>query len=143
MTNKLARIHTAEHIMWEVLKKRFPDIKTVSLQLDPDQSRSDYHLKKDFSENDIQMINNDTNAIIKKNLTVSFENMTRQEAEKVCDLSLIPANVQQIRIVRVGNISSEACIGQHVANTSEIGLFKITKNKKVGKNVYRLYFKVI
>lgn len=141
--NKLAKIHTSEHIMWEVLKKKFPKIKTVSLQLTTDRSRADYLLEKGFTENDIQEIDKATNKLINQNLSVKFENMTRQDAEEVCDLSLVPTNVKQIRIVNIENISCEACIGDHVTNTSEIGKFKIIDSKKVGKNIYRLCFTVV
>nr|HQG68393.1 hypothetical protein [Paludibacteraceae bacterium] len=49
-----------------------------------------------------------------------------EEASGVVDLSKLPDDASDVlRIVRVGDYDACACIGQHVANTSEIGHFEI------------------
>jgi len=65
------------------------------------------------------------NEAIDRHLPVTCEFMTHEEAKSIVDLSKLPENASEtLRIVRIGDYDACACIGQHVENTSEIGLFK-------------------
>ena len=71
-------------------------------------------------------IENKVNEIIGKNMPVTVEYMTKQEAAAIVDLSKLPENATDtLRIVRVGDYDACACAGTHVGNTNEIGKFKI------------------
>jgi alanyl-tRNA synthetase len=43
-----------------------------------------------------------------------------------------------ISVYTVGNFSTEICGGPHVSNTSELGVFKITKQKGIAAGVRRI-----
>ena len=66
------------------------------------------------------------------------------ELEAVCGItSKLPENASEIlRIVRIGEYDACACIGQHVENTSERGLFKIISYDYADGKL-RLRFKLI
>ena len=50
----------------------------------------------------------------------------KAEAGKIVDLSKLPEDASEtLRIVRIGDYDTCACIGAHVNNTSEIGHFKM------------------
>ena len=52
--------------------------------------------------------------------------MPRAEAESIADLGKLPEHASDtLRIVRIGDYDTCACIGAHVSNTSEIGKFTI------------------
>lgn len=52
--------------------------------------------------------------------------MEREKAEAVTSLGRLPGNASQtIRIVRIGDYDTCACIGAHVSDTGEIGRFRI------------------
>jgi len=135
-------MHSAEHIFWAFRKKFFPDLESESMQFQDDKIRLDFRYKDKIDEQKIKRLEKLVNEQIKKNLPVKKELIKRKQAEKITDLSLIPENVQDIRIVKIGDISTEACVGPHVKNTSEIGTFKILEIKKRGKNKLRIYITV-
>jgi histidyl-tRNA synthetase len=134
---KLAQIHTSEHIFWQVLKNKYPGLKTAGLELNEEKTRIDYKCDQDLTKVDLEKLEAEVNEIIAKGLPVVFETLPRGEAAKQADLSLVPENVKEIRLVKIGNFSCEACIGEHVSNTSQIGRFKILEMKKIGKDSYR------
>ena len=55
-----------------------------------------------------------------------IECVPKAEAGKIVDLSKLPEDASEtLRIVRIGDYDTCACIGAHVNNTSEIGHFKM------------------
>lgn len=88
-------------------------------------------------------IERQVNEVIKQNIPVTIEFMPRQEAGQIVDLSKLPEDASQtLRIVRVGEYDACACIGAHVNNTSEIGVFKLLNYDYENRRL-RLRFKLI
>jgi alanyl-tRNA synthetase len=74
----------------------------------------------------MQEIEDKVNEVIKQHLPVTVEFCSREEVPHDVDLSKLPEEASDLlRIVKVGNYDTCACIGTHVNNTSEIGTFKI------------------
>ena len=66
------------------------------------------------------------NEVIDRHLPVTIEFVPKAEAGKIVDLSKLPEDASEtLRIVRIGDYDTCACIGAHVNNTSEIGHFKM------------------
>jgi Ser-tRNA(Ala) deacylase AlaX len=69
--------------------------------------------------------------------------MPKEEAGGIVDLSKLPDDASDtLRIVRIGDYDACACIGSHVANTSEIGHFKLL-NYDYADGRLRLRFKLV
>ena len=69
--------------------------------------------------------------------------MNREEVLDVLDLNKLPKNVSStLRLVSIGDYDICACIGTHVNNTSEIGVFKIISHT-YENGVLRLRFKLL
>jgi alanyl-tRNA synthetase len=83
------------------------------------------------------------NEVIARNLEVTIEYVTREQAASIVDLSKLPEDASEtLRIVRIGDFDACACIGAHVRNTSEIGTFKIISHS-YENGVWRLRWKVL
>ena len=83
------------------------------------------------------------NEVIDRHLPVTIEFMPKEEAGDIVDLSKLPDDASDtLRIVRIGDYDACACIGSHVANTSEIGHFKLL-NYDYADGRLRLRFKLV
>lgn len=119
-------MHTCEHILNQTLVRMFGCGRSVSAHIEKKKSKCDYLLPQAPNDDQIAQIVSKVNEMINMQLPVYEELMSREEAAKVADLSKIPADASEtLRIIRVGDYDSCACIGQHVSNTSEIGIFEI------------------
>jgi misacylated tRNA(Ala) deacylase len=82
------------------------------------------------------------NEIIKLNLPVGEEYVGRREADEKYFTGKLPENAgETIRIITVGSFDACPCIGQHVSNTSEIGMFSVT-SADFTDGILRIRFKL-
>ncbi len=119
-------MHTAEHILNATMVRLFGCPRSRNAHIERKKSKCDYLLPEAPSPEQVAQIESTVNEVIGKNLDVTVEYVTREEAEGIVDLSKLPEDVSEtLRIVRVGDYDACACAGAHVKNTSEIGVFKI------------------
>jgi misacylated tRNA(Ala) deacylase len=118
--------HTAEHILNGTMVKMFGCARSYNAHIERRKSKCDYRLEKEPTAEEIALIEKRVNEVIASNLDVTESFLTQEEAASIVDLSKLPDDASEmLRIVRVGDYDACACIGAHVANTSEIGTFKI------------------
>jgi len=135
--------HSCEHILNGTMVKMFGCPRSRNAHVERKKSKCDYLLDSEPTAVQIAGIEAKVNEVISRNLDVTVEFMTRDEAGKIVDLSKLPDDASQtLRIVRIGDYDACACIGAHVANTSEIGTFKIISHS-YENGVWRLRWKVI
>ncbi|KAA6341624.1 Alanine--tRNA ligase [termite gut metagenome] len=119
-------MHTAEHILNQTMIRLFGCARSKNSHIEKKKSKCDYFLDQPLSDAQIANIENKVNEVIRQNLPVNISLLTRDEIPPGIDLSKLPNDVSDtLRIVKVGDYDICACIGAHVANTSEIGYFKI------------------
>ena len=135
--------HSCEHILNGTMVKMFGCPRSRNAHVERKKSKCDYLLDSEPTAVQIAGIEAKVNEVISRNHDVTVEFMTRDEAGKIVDLSKLPDDASQtLRIVRIGDYDACACIGAHVANTSEIGTFKIISHS-YENGVWRLRWKVI
>ena len=136
-------MHTAEHILNGTMVKMFGCPRSRNAHIERKKSKADYELTEAPTEEQIREIERRVNEQIARNLDVTIEFMTRDEAAALVDLSKLPADASDtLRIVRIGDYDNCACIGAHVLNTSEIGQFKILSHS-FNDGIWRVRWKVI
>ena len=119
-------MHTSEHILNATMVRMFGCPRSRNAHIERKKSKCDYILPEAPSEEQVARIESAVNEVIGRNLDVTVGFVTRDEAERIVDLSKLPEDVSEtLRIVRVGDYDACACAGAHVKNTSEIGTFKI------------------
>ena len=135
--------HSAEHILNQTMVRMFGCPRSRNAHIERKKSKCDYVLVSCPTDEQVAAIEAQVNDVISASLPVTIEYMSREEASKVVDLSKLPEDASEtLRIVRIGDYDACACIGAHVANTSEIGTFKILSHD-FNDGVWRLRWKII
>lgn len=119
-------MHTCEHILNQTMVRMFGCSRSVNAHIERKKSKCDYLLHAAPTEVQIADLTKKINEVIANNLPVTVELLKKEDAAGLIDLSKLPADASDVlRIVRVGDYDTCACIGQHVENTSELGRFEI------------------
>lgn len=69
--------------------------------------------------------------------------MDKSEAELQYGFSLYQGGVvpgNQLRVVSIQGVDTEACCGTHADNTAEVGWIRILKSQRISDGIVRLYY---
>jgi len=137
------KMHTAQHIISGIVFDDY-DARTVGNQIHADYSRVDFH-PVNFSEKELEDIENKFNKIIERNLPIKIYEEERESLEKRvdqqrCNLDLLPKFITKLRIVEIEGFDICPCAGTHVKNTSEIPEINKTKKESKGKDRDRIVY---
>lgn len=120
------RMHTAEHILNAVMDRTFGCGRCFSAHIEKKKSKCDYHMSHAVSETAIRNVQDAVNHVIRSDLPVTEEGLSKEQAAEQYHLEKLPADAgRTVRIVRIGNVDACPCIGPHVASTATIGTFRI------------------
>ncbi len=136
-------MHTTEHILNQTMIRMFACDRSKNAHIERKKSKCDYFLQEPPTQQQINEIADRVNQVIQQNLDITEDFIPLNEANDLVDTSKLPDNVSQtIRIIKVGEYDTCACIGNHVTNTSEIGHFEIlTHDFKDGR--WRVRWRVV
>ncbi len=134
------RLQTGEHILARVIQNKFRDAKVVIAKFEEDRGSLDILCEEDLRDLDLAELESGVNEIIEKNLEVRKTIFERSKALREFDLSKIPKDLKEIRIVEIGNFDRRPCRDPHVNNTFEIGKMRLRSVKREGKDRYRFIF---
>ncbi len=136
-------MHTVEHILNQTMIRMFGCERSCNAHIERKKSKCDYTLLQEPIAEQIAEIENRVNEVIKQNLPITIEFVSRENVPAEVDLNKLPADASAtLRIVRVGDYDTCACIGTHVSNTCEIGTFKIISHTWENGTM-RLRFKLL
>jgi alanyl-tRNA synthetase len=134
------RNHTATHLLHAALRERLgTHVRQAGSAVRPDKLRFDFTHGQALSPEELRDVEDRVNEWIKASAPVRWLNMERAEAERLGAMALFGEKYGEwVRVVEVEGVSRELCGGTHVANTAEIGIFKVTAEGSSSANVRRV-----
>lgn len=136
-------MHTCEHVVNRTMVNLFGCGRAVSAHIERKKSKLDFALPECPSDEQIQEIQKTVNEVLRQNLPISMEFITQEEAMGRFDMKRLPEGASEtVRVVHVGDYDECLCIGAHVENTSEIGVFKIISHD-YKEGIFRMRFKLV
>jgi alanyl-tRNA synthetase len=142
-------MHTAEHILNQTMVRMFGCQRSRNAHIERKKSKCDYRLPQQPTPEQVAELERRVNEVIAQNLPVTYDFVPRNEVPPEVDLGKLPDDASStLRLVRIGDYDLCACVGTHVANTSEIGTFRIISHDFTpapeGENLgtWRLRFKL-
>ncbi|MBS1863093.1 MAG: alanine--tRNA ligase, partial [Actinobacteria bacterium] len=134
------RNHTATHLLHAALRERLgTHVRQAGSAVRPDKLRFDFTHGQSLSPAELRDVEDRVNEWIKASAPVRWLEMERPEAEALGAMALFGEKYGEwVRVVEIEGVSRELCGGTHVANTAEIGVFKVSAEGSSAANVRRI-----
>ena len=136
----VTRMHTATHLLHAALHQVLgPTANQKGSNITAERLRFDFTWPEPLTaeqKNDVEKL---VNEWIEKGIEVTKKTTTVEEAKAEGAMALFGAKYgDEVTLYSIGDVSKEICCGPHVANTKELGSFKIKKEQSSSAGVRRI-----
>ncbi len=136
----IARNHSATHLLDAALREVLgTHIRQAGSYVDDKEARFDFTHFAAVTREELTKVERLVNEKILEDLPVTPFETDIESAKASGAIALFGEKYGNIvRVVKMGDFSSELCGGTHVSNTAKIGMFKITMENSVAAGVRRI-----
>ena len=133
-------LHTATHLLHQALRTVLGDhVGQKGSNITPERLRFDFTHGAPMTKEELQQVEDIVNGVIERDLPVSFETMTVEDAKAQGAIAFFDSKYgEQVKVYSVGDFSKEVCGGPHVEHTGSMGHFKIKKEQSSSAGVRRI-----
>ena len=132
--------HSATHLMHAALRRVLgPHVEQKGSHVDAQRTRFDFSHGKPLAAEEIRGVEALVNAAIRENHEVTARIMKYDEAIRAGALAFFGDKYgDEVRVLAMGEVSTELCGGTHVRRTGDIGFFKIVSESGVAAGIRRI-----
>ena len=137
---KTIAYHTATHLLHKALQIVLGEhAKQKGSNITTERLRFDFSHPEKMTKEQLQQVEDIVNEQIKRDLSVTCEEMTLEEAKRAGAMGLFENKYgEKVKVYTIGDFSKEICGGPHVTHTGELGHFKIKKEESSSAGVRRI-----
>lgn len=147
---EVTKLHTTTHLLHASLRKILGEhVSQKGSHITAERLRFDFSHPEKLNQVQLDQVENLINEQIKKDLPVTFSEMSLKEAFASGALHFFAEKYgERVKVYTIGDpkgdyFSKEICGGPHVTHTGEIGGVKIIKQEKIGSGIIRIYAALI
>jgi len=132
--------HTGTHLLHAALRKILgTHVMQAGSLVAPDHLRFDFSHGAAVKDSEVEKVEELVNEHVQANIVVTPAEMDLQEALKSGAMALFGEKYgDRVRVIRIGDFSTELCGGTHLEATGQIGLFKVVSEGAVASGVRRV-----
>jgi alanyl-tRNA synthetase len=136
----LRQHHTGTHLLHAALRRVLgAHVAQAGSLVAPDHLRFDFSHGAPVKEREVEQIEELVNEQVQANTPVTHQTMAIKEALASGAMALFGEKYgERVRVVRIGDFSTELCGGTHLDSTGQIGLFKVDTEGAVASGVRRI-----
>ncbi|MCL1816573.1 MAG: alanine--tRNA ligase, partial [Clostridiales bacterium] len=136
----ISRNHSATHLLHQALRRQLGEAThQAGSFVDSERLRFDFSTFSMLSADILRTVEKEVNQEILANLPISVQEMSLDEAKTAGALAFFGDKYgETVRVVRMGDYSSELCGGVHCSSTAEIGSLKIISEGGIGSGLRRI-----
>ena len=138
--DSIMRNHSVTHLMHKVLRDVLgTHVEQKGSLQNAELTRFDISHPQGISAEEIAEVERRVNAAIIANVPVKVETMSIEDAQKSGAMMLFGEKYGDfVRVITMGDYSTELCGGTHVARTGDIGFFKIISEGGIAAGIRRV-----
>jgi len=137
---EVTRLHTATHLLHKALRQVLGEhVEQRGSNITKERLRFDFSHGEKVTPEQLAQVEKIVNEQIKRDLPVSFKEMTVSEAKQEGAIGLFEEKYgEKVKVYQMGDFSKEICGGPHVEHTGELKNFKILKEEAVSAGIRRI-----